>query len=369
MNYSCVPSIIFNIYVIRNGYKSLFSKKFKQIFQIITILGFIIQSIKINRITYFLKARKSNEISHQQMNLKQIVDILEDQPYYTKTNEQKFIIKQPVVIKSDDDKNLTLETLRANLNPDIWTNTIFPQYQRYQFTRIYNLCKIIGTLFYNDERKYYYEVEYLNLEGQWEEQCFKDIYIEFTPVRPAQGIRFKGKSDKNDTFHLTKLNILAEIGYPLYNDVNFNKQQLQILLSDYDKFSQLFYLNNKRFKSLIMSPSIQFRILSTIIMNLYDNWLTFQFPKKYKLKQIIAVLFHADKRKYNYEIQLLTKDKVWVTLEKAVDRYRDIDIQLTQRMSALGLRIQGCSDPNPPYLHLQRIEIWAQQGLPLYDQE
>ena len=57
------------------------------------------------------------------MDYKQIVDILENQPYYVKNDNQTLILKKPVVVKTFDNNNVSLSILRVNEDRKVYTDT------------------------------------------------------------------------------------------------------------------------------------------------------------------------------------------------------------------------------------------------------
>ena len=57
------------------------------------------------------------------MDYKQIVDILENQPYYVKNGNQTLILKKPVVVKTFDNNNISLSILRINEDRKVYTDT------------------------------------------------------------------------------------------------------------------------------------------------------------------------------------------------------------------------------------------------------
>ena len=57
------------------------------------------------------------------MDYKQIVDILENQPYYVKNDNQTLILKKPVVVKTFDNNNISLSILRVNEDRKVYTDT------------------------------------------------------------------------------------------------------------------------------------------------------------------------------------------------------------------------------------------------------
>ncbi|KAM3130719.1 hypothetical protein pb186bvf_017133 [Paramecium bursaria] len=252
------------------------------------------------------------------MDYKQIVDILENQPYL------------PVVVKTFDNNNVSLSILRVNEDRKVYTDTPQFQWQTYQFTKQYRLQKIQGKLYSNDNRFYDYECQQIMDIFNKQQGVHKDLSIEFKTKLWALGIRFQGINTKNDIFHLNKLNIFAEVGMPEAQEgvqqklihLDYDKRQIINLLERQLVYTKInnHYLASKQYviKKIDQSQcSIQDIVDNKdSYINLYSSdWITFEFARKFKLKSVKAMAFDG-KTIYYYEFQILNKQKQWVKIQQ-----------------------------------------------------
>ncbi|KAM3132119.1 hypothetical protein pb186bvf_015714 [Paramecium bursaria] len=336
---------------------------------------------------FICKSKKIiNILLNRKMQDDNYINLMDEQKVQKNVGNSIIAYQKYVIVKSNDSCNIQLNVLKANQIPDIYTETPFTNWLTCEFMRKEKLLKIVGTFYYKDSRIYSYESEYLDIRKQWiplvKQDCFKDLILLFNPKISAYGIRFRGKSNRNEYLHFNNLNIFAQAKNPYVEgqttDIHAIQDKTQIVnIMEHQPFYR--EINNNLIACMKPVVICKFNesdkaiedITNNTTQDIYQysssqNWLTYEFVRKYKLSEIKILLFSADKRKFNYELELLDQYKKWIKIETAENRYKHINIKFIDNMSAYGIRIRGKSNLHQN-LVIVSLTILAQRGSQKYE--
>ncbi|KAM3130718.1 hypothetical protein pb186bvf_017132 [Paramecium bursaria] len=316
------------------------------------------------------------------------INLMDDQDILKLVGDSVITSRQNVILKSNDSACLSLNVLKSNQDQNIHTTTPAASWLTFEFMRKEKLLKIVGTFYYKDQRTYSYQSEYLDGNKQWipliNQDCFKELILSFKPKICAYGIRFRGKSNRDDTLHFNNLNIFAQAKNPYVEGQTTQNDKHDIL----DKTQivnimehQPFYRKIDNNLIALMKPVVicKFNESDKTIQDITNNnnqdiyqysssqnWLTYEFVRKYNLNEIQILLYSADKRKFNYELELLDQQKNWIKIQAEENIYQNINIKFINKMQAYGIRIRGNSNLHQNIV-IVSLTILAQTGSSKYE--
>ncbi|KAM3132128.1 hypothetical protein pb186bvf_015723 [Paramecium bursaria] len=295
-------------------------------------------------------------------------------------------INRYVIQKVNDQNNIDLQTLRTNQQIEIYTRTPVGEWLTFEFIRKERIMRILGQLF-NDDRIYMIECQYLNHKKQWITNFWEDFQQVldqniFPPIG-AYGLRFRGRSNIDLNLQFNNLNIFAKKRLPylvaqnLWEKVNYLHDKYEIVnILDYQPFYQkinnlVVSYNRAVVTNQIVNSSNDIDSINDnknqdiFIQSLHPNWITLEFYKKFKLLKIEVQPYIKDKRKWEYDLEVMDKQKTWKQIVVAGKTgYKPIEIDFINFFPSYGVRIRGKSNVSQSLLVVS-IKILAQRGKPI----